>query len=831
MKTTISILAVCLGLSTSLAWADSFTVQKEKNGVLMNNQKQQLRVEFINPAVVRIQYVPEGELKNNETNVCLPHKEVNVSFKFKEGDKTVRLVSEQLSVDIDKSTGAIRYLSKDGKTLLKENTLQPRITEKVAIEKTEFDESKNKTEKTANGDLIVSEIVSKKITGTAWKATQQFEWQDGEALYGLGSHQEDYMNLRGTMQYLYQQNLKASIPVLMSSKGYGLLFDAGSTMIFHDDSQGSFMEMNAVNEIDYYFMYGPEPDKVVSLFRGLTGKVGMMPKYIFGYVQSKERYPDQQSIDSIVTRFRAEKIPLDLIVQDWNYWNPKWWGHKKFREDAYPDPTAMIKGVHDKNAHFMLSLWPTANGNEATEMGAKGYTLGRGMYDAYNPAARKMYWDEYVNKNLFIHGVDAWWCDGSEPIDGDWNANANSIANNPQARYKLTSKVLNDLLGALRANTFSLYHSQGIYENQRSVTNEKRVVNLTRSTYAGQQRYGTFVWNGDTKATWADFAQQIPSGLNYMATGSPYWTIDAGAFFVKSQNQWFWKGDFEQGVEDLGYREFYVRNIQFCQWLPLFRSHGTDFPREPWQFGNHGEPFYESILKQINLRYRLLPYTYSIAAMVTREDYTMTRPLFFDFRKDSKVYDIKDQLMFGTAFMVCPVTKPMYYDVNSKKLTGIDKTRSVYLPKDANWIDFHTGTKYQGGSFITADAPIDYIPVFVRQGSIVPMGPIQQYSSEKPNAPYEIRIYPGADGEFTIYEDEGDNYNYEQGKYAIIALRWNDKKKTFTVGERKGEFAGMVKNREFNIVLVDKGKAVGEDASKIFDKAIHYDGKKTIVNL
>lgn len=831
---------VCLTLFTGYVLAQNalvntsrFTIKKEKNGILMNSQKQQLKIEFINQAVVRVQYVPEGELKDNGTIVCLPsRKEKTVPFKLTEKENVVFVKSKLLTLEINKITGAIQYKSSDGKTLLKENMIQPRLTEKIAIEKTEFDDNKNKVEKTANGDLIVTEIASKKIVGNAWKARQQFEWQDDEALYGLGSHQEDYMNLRGTMQYLYQHNLKATIPVLMSSKGYGLLFDVGSTLIFHDDKEGSFMQMNAVNEIDYYFMYGPEMDQIVSQYRGLTGKVAMMPKYIFGYVQSKERYPDQYTLDSVVTRFRSENIPLDVIVQDWNYWNPKWWGHKEFRKDAYPDPQAMIKAVHEKHAHFMLSIWPSASGNEGVEMGAKGYVLGRGIYDAYNPSARKMYWDKYVNKNLFSQGVDAWWCDGSEPVDGDWIPKANSIANNPQARYEMNTKGLNELLGALRANTFSLYHSRGIYENQRLTTNAKRVVNLTRSTYAGQQRYGTFVWNGDTKATWADFAQQIPSGLNYMATGSPYWTIDAGAFFVRDNGQaWFWKGDFQRGPEDLGYREFYVRNLQFCQWLPLFRSHGTDFPREPWLFGKSGELFYDSILKQIYLRYRLLPYTYSIAAMITQKDYTMTRPLVFDFREDPNVYNLKDQFMFGPAFMVCPVTKPMYYDADSKELLNVSKTRLVYLPQNADWIDFYTGKKYQGGNIITADAPIDRIPVFVRAGAIVPMGPQQQYSSEKPDAPWEIRVYSGADGEFVIYEDEGDNYNYEQGKFATISLKWNDKDRILTIGERKGEFEGMIQSRELRIVLVDDDRGIDIQNTEDVNRIVIYSGDKTVVSL
>ena len=822
---TLVLLVMTQGMySKETGW----TVTKGNSGVVLNKGEEKLNVRFVNPSVLRVQYVPEGQFMDNGTIVCLPSAgNESVKCRIKETAGRLIMKSSRLTVEIDLRTGAVCYKSKDGTVILQENSLQPRTAERTAVSKTVYDDRNGKVEKTANGDVLVSEVASRKTVGSAWKARQHFVWQEGEALYGLGSHQEGYMNLRGTMQYLYQHNLKATIPVLMSSRGYGLLFDAGSTMVFHDDTEGSFMQMDAVNEIDYYFMYGPEMDDVVEHYRSLTGKVAIMPKWFFGYAQSKERYPDQTTIDSIVTRFRNEKIPLDVIVQDWNYWKPQWWGHKKFRSDAYPDPKAMIDGVHAKNARFMLSLWPTANGNEGVEMGEKGYVLGRGIYDAYNPDARSMYWNEYVNKNLFSYGVDAWWCDGSEPVDGDWNAGANNIADNPKARYERNTKELNDLLGVMRANTFSLYHSCGIYENQRRTAPDRRVVNLTRSTYAGQQRYGTVVWNGDTKATWDDFARQIPSGLNYMATGSPYWTIDAGAFFVRKTNSWFWQGDYQQGTADMGYREFYVRNLQFCQWLPLFRSHGTDCPREPWQFGKQGEMFYDAVISQINLRYRLLPYTYSVAASMTFRDRTMTRPLVFDFRNDEKVHNIGDQLLFGPSFMACPVTKPMYYASGSREITGTEKSRQVYLPEGTAWTDFYTGRRFEGGNYIAAPAPISHIPVFVRAGAVIPMGPFLQYSSEKPNAPWEIRIYPGADGEFTVYEDEGDGYGYEKGICSTFTIAWNDRERRLTISDRKGSYPGMTHTRRFDIVIVGEGRGVGIDVTAVADAVVEYDGTKT----
>lgn len=788
-----------------------------------------LSIEFVNPSIVRVRFVPQGEFKENGTNVCIRRETQPVNYKIEYKSEWISLKSSALKLQISKKSGSVRYFDTNGNLLLEENSDNPRSAEPVKLSKATFNDYGSTTQKTANGDMVTANIAGREAVGTAWRAKQQFVWKNGEALYGLGSHQEDYMNLRGTQQYLYQHNLKKSMPVLMSTLGYGLLFDAGSAMVFHDDTLGSSIEMLAVNQIDYYFMFGPEPDKVVRQFRTLTGKVELPPKYAFGYVQSKERYTGPSDIDSVVQRFRANKIPLDVIVQDWQYWTGNLWGHKKFDEVKFPEPEKMIARVHQQNARFMLSIWPQVAANEEIEMAAKGYVLGRRIYDAYNPAARQMYWDDYVGKNLFSKGVDAWWCDSSEPVDFDWNRGANNIASNPAARFEKNVKELSDLAGELRANTYALHHAMGIYENQRKTGSEKRLLNLTRASYPGMQRYGTMVWNGDTKATWADFKSWIPSGLNYVATGSPYWTIDVGAFFVKNNVEWFWKGDFPKGPADAGYREFYVRNLQYAGWLPLFRSHGTDFAREPWQFGNPGDPFYEAIIRQINLRYRLLPYIYSVANMVSDQDFTMTRPLFFDFRKDARVYDIKDQFMFGSEFLVCPVTDPMFFSPGNVPLNTISKSRQVYLPAGVSWIDFWTGEKFLGGQTITSEAAIDHIPVFVKAGSVVPMGPIMQHSGEQPNAAWEIRIYPGANGKFTVYEDEGSNYNYQKGESSAYEITWNDKKQEVTIGRRKGSFPGMVGNRTLKIVLVKPG--TGIDINETTGKKIEYNGDEKILSM
>lgn len=809
---------------------DIYQGKKEYSGMLFTKGSQQLRLTFLSAKVVRLQYVKDSNFKSNGTNICLAREQMKVRFTFTSQENDYSLKTDQLSIKINKSTGSVTYLRRNGTVILAESPLNPRSSEKIAVEKVGFDENKNKVEKTANGDLVMAQIASRSVIGTAWKIIVRFQWQKGEALYGLGSHEEGYMNLRGKIQYLYQHNLKKSVPVLMSSAGYGLLFDVGSTMVFSDQSADKRIQLDAVNQLDYYFMYGPELDNVVGHYRDLTGKVQLPPKYAFGYIQSKERYSSSSEIDSVVTRFRLNKIPLDVVVQDWNYWTNGLWGYKKFDKKFYPDPKLMIQKIHDKQAKFMLSIWPNVAGNEVAEMGAKQYVLGRSVYDAFNPLARKMYWNDYVNRNLFSQGVDAWWCDSSEPLDGDWNEKANNIAQNPKARYLLNAEGLNELLGPLRANLFSLNHAKGIYENQRLASSEKRVLNLTRSGFAGIHRYGTFVWNGDTKATWSDFAKWIPSGLNYMATGNPYWTIDAGAFFVKSKSQWFWKGDFDKGTLDLGYREFYVRTLQFATWLPMMRSHGTDFAREPWKFGDVNDPFYKSIIGQINLRYQLLPYIYSVAAMVSNENYTMTRPLIFDFRKDVSVYDIKDQFMFGPSFMICPVTSAMYFDPDNIQVNRL-KNRTVYLPKDQNWYDFHTGKIFKGGQTITANAPIDKIPVFVKEGSIVPLGAAQQYTSQLPSAPIEIRVYPGKDASFTIYQDEGDNYNYEKGKSSAVTFSWNENTKNFTIGSRKGSFATMLYHQVFHINIAGGENGGGNAKSLILKKNIRYSGQRVSIKL
>jgi alpha-D-xyloside xylohydrolase len=374
----------------------------------------------------------------------------------------------------------------------------------------------------------------------------------------------------------------------------------------------------------------------------------------------------------------------------------------------------------------------------------------------------------------------------------------------PEERLRINTEEAKRYLDPEFINAYSLLHSQGIYEGQRRATGEKRVVNLTRSAYLGQQRYATVTWSGDTAAQWDTLRRQIADGLNFCATGMPYWTQDIGAFFVKRKPElWFWSGDYDEGVDDLGYRELFVRWFQYGAFLPMFRAHGTDTPREIWRFGKPGEPFYEALVSALHLRYRLLPYIYSLAGWTTQHDYTMLRALPFDFRSDPVTYDIRDQYMFGPALLVNPVTRPMLYDVGSQPLTGIPQIRPVYLPAGADWYDFWSGQKYSGGKTIQADAPIDRLPLFVRSGSILPMGPVRQHVNDLPEAPVELHIYPGQDGSFELYEDEGDQYNYEDGAFSTIDIQWQDAERQLKLGARKGEYAGMPERQTFQICLHD----------------------------
>lgn len=436
----------------------------------------------------------------------------------------------------------------------------------------------------------------------------------------------------------------------------------------------------------------------------------------------------------------------------------------------YPSPKALADSVHALGAKLMVSIWPNPQGcPEADDFKAKGMMLEHDVYDAFNPEARSLYW-KYANDEFFSNGFDAWWCDSSEPLDGDWNnppAAENGVPYSLQSyerRWQLNKDILSETLGAERSSLYSLYHSAGIWENQIRSGSNKRVVNLTRSSYAGQQRYGTIVWNGDTHASWQSFRQQIPAGLNYMATGNPYWTVDAGSFFTRNDgHRWFYNGEFPDGVKSDAYKEYYTRMMQWAAFLPMMRSHGSDTPREIWQFGEPGTPYYDAILKMINMRYQHVPYLYSLASYQTFRTYTMARLLAFDFPQDSTVLDLKDEYMFGD-YLVCPVTHPL----------SEAATRKVYLPKDVSWIDYWTGKKYKGGQWIECKAQLDKFPLFVHQGSIIPTTEVADNTEQQVGKTITLNLYPGQDAKFSLYEDAGDGYVQSESDYSIISMEWDE---------------------------------------------------------
>ncbi len=804
-------------------------IDKRNNLLYVATTKGQLKLEVINARVIRVVYTQREKFSDRLSLMILPREPGDVAWSVAEDEEALTLATSQLRLVIQKATGAFTWLDHTGAVLLREPAGGGKTLEEVPVEITIFDaDSETKTEESADGGRTVVAGSHKVVDRTAYTSRLDLEFSPGEALYGLGQHEEGILNYRGHSQTLYQHNMKLAVPMLVSTQGYALLWDTYSLSVFHDDEFGSYFWSDLDAEMDFYFIYGPEFDQIIAAYRALTGQAPLLPKWAYGYVQSKERYVDQAELVAVVREYRQRGIPLDCIVQDWQTWPPGLWGQKSFDPTRYPDPAQLTRDLHALNVKWMLSIWPHMQGNgpNQIEMREQGFLLGnQSTYNAFDPRARALYWKQ-VNEGLFQYGVDAWWCDCTEPFEADWRG---KLKPEPWKRVTVNTDMAKQYLDPEYINAYSLFHSQMIYEGQRSVTEEKRVVNLTRSYSPGQQRYSTIVWSGDIPATWDTLRKQIAEGLNFTVTGGAKWTLDIGAFFVGPQGSgwvdaWFWCGDYPDGVADAGYRELYVRWFQFGAFLPMFRAHGTDTPREIWRFGEPGDRAYDTLVKFDFLRYRLLPYIYTLAGWETHRAYTMLRNLAFDFRHDLNVYDIADQFLCGPALLVCPVTQPMDYGPNATPLTGTSHSRPVYLPAGCDWYDFWTGERYTGGQTIEAAAPLEIIPLFVRAGSILPLGPKVQHTGEQPAADWELRIYPGADGTFDLYEDEGDSYRYEAGAFAWTPLAWDDAARTLTFGARQGTFAGMVEQRAFNVVLVGKGHGIGVEAEPQADAVAVYTG-------
>lgn len=799
--------------------------EKTEQALILTTTRGTMKLQCCSGDILRVVYTLGDSFREQESLMVLNREIGDSRFDVDETECSLFMRMKRFYVAIDKKTAAFRYFDQEGKLLLEEPIKGGKTLMPAEIVKTVFDDNAVvRMEQSVDGARSRVEGERTVVDRTSCHTKLEFCFQPGEALYGLGSHEDGIMNLRGSHQYLYQHNFKGLLPVLVSTNGYGLLFDSYSSMTFRDDQHGSYLWSEFSGEMDFYFMYGPSMDEIIGRYRQLTGKAPMLPKWAFGYVQSKERYKTQQELIDIVSGYRERGIPLDCIVLDWRSWEGELWGQKTFDAERFPNPVQMMEELHSMNAKLMVSIWPimTNNGANQLEMKQHGFLLGnQSTYDAFNPKARELYFKQ-ANEGIFSNGTDAWWCDCTEPFESDWKG---EFMPEPEERLLINTSESKKYLDPEYMNAFSLLHSKGIYEGQRSITEEKRVVNLTRSSYGGQQRYGTITWSGDISANWETLKKQIASGLNFCAAGAPYWTLDIGGFFVANREQWFWDGDYNDGCEDEGYRELYTRWLQYGAFLPMFRSHGTDTPREIWQFGQPGTVFYDTIAAFIQLRYRLLPYIYALSHQVTSQDYTMMRMLAFDFAVDSRVLDIDDQYMFGPAILVNPVVKPMYFEKNSAVLSGIDKTRSVYLPKGECWFDFWTGKAFTGGFTVEAEAPIERMPLYIRAGSILPMGEAVQYAARNNQNVLELRIYTGTDGTFTLYEDEGDTYAYEKGEYSTIELHWSDGAKRLMIGARTGGFKQYSPEITFNVVLVRENHGVGIAYAGSADRTVVYTGE------
>lgn len=781
------------------------TWQKTTEGLKTTINKTAVEIQFYNAATVRIIKSPDGSFFSKKSlSVIAAPQQVKLTVKEQAGVVTVK--SEKLSVKCNLTSGAISFYSNAGIALL--------------------NEKENSTSFKPFNDA----------GSNTYTVEQAFALDKEEAIYGLGQQQQGKMVQRNLKLNMVQGNTDDYVPFFLSAKGYGLFWDNYSPTVFADNTEVTSFKSEVGDCIDYYFMYGTNADGVIACMRNLTGQAPMFPLWTYGFFQSKERYKSQDEAVDVVKKYRELKVPLDGIIQDWQYWGNNYlWNAMDFLNVDFSNPKKFVTDIHALNAHLTISIWNsfgprTKQYRELDSIHAlmnfitwpqsgsekwppnRDYPSGVRVYDPYNPVARDIYW-KYLS---YMHslGLDGWWMDSSEPDHLD---------------FKPSDFDNKTWLGSFRKvrNAFPLMTVGGVYDHQRAVDSSKRVFILTRSAFAGQQRYGANTWSGDVNSSWSALRNQISAGLNFSLTGIPYWNSDIGGFFL-------W--NFKKKLEDPEYRELYVRWLQFGAFCPMMRSHGTDAPREIYQFGTKGNKVYDAVEKYINLRYSLLPYIYSTSWDVTNNNSSMMRALVMDFAKDKKALDLNDQFMFGKSIMVSPVTNAMYIKpvVNGKDTSFAEdfssvKTKETYLPAGSDWFDFWTGEKISGGKKTTKETPLDIMPLYIKAGSILPIGPAVQYATEKKWDNLEIRIYPGANAQFVLYEDENDNYNYEKGVYSTISFNWEDKKKTLTIDDRKGSFPGMIESRKFNIVMVSNPKAAGESTVGVAGKVISYTGKKLVV--
>jgi alpha-D-xyloside xylohydrolase len=741
-------------------------LEQQASFAIFSQGNETLRVEATRSGCFRITQTREKAFVLQNEPIVL-HPEPECTLQVTETGDSYTVSTESLRLSLGRSTGAITYFNADGALLLREPEHDGRLLRDIDVVRYHYSSNAKLSQRQSVDGARVIAQGEPYVDRKGFATRLSFVFQEGEALFGLGQHEQRVLNHRGNHQYLYQHNLKISCPVLVSSCGWGLLMNTCAFVTFHDDAFGSYLAVDTAEELDYFFFSANTLDASVAVLRSLTGNAPLPPKWAFGYLQSKERYSTQQELIDIAVEYRRRQIPLDGVVQDWLSWPEGLWGQKSADIARYPDLQAATDTLHQMGCHLMWSIWPnmTGDGSDRLAFEAHNQLLGnRSTYNALSPQARARYWQQ-MNEGLYQYGVDSWWCDCTEPFESDWNGETEMTA---EERMAVNVSEAKKYIDPAMINAYSLYHTQGIYEGQRKTDESKRVFILSRSAYPGQQRYGTFVWSGDTSATWKQLGDWIPNALNLCVTGIPYWTQDVGAFFVKRWQQWFGRGEYEQGVDDPDYRELYLRWFQASAFLPMLRAHGTDTPREVWRFGEPGDAIYDGLLNMIELRMRLLPYLYSIAAEVTYHNGTMLRMLAFDFMQDQTAIEIKDEYLLGHALLICPVIEK-----------GA-RSRMVYLPKGTTWYDFYTEQSYLGGQWLKAEAPLNRIPLFVRMGSILPLGPVKQYAAQANDTPLILRVYSGADGTFSLYDDAGDSYAYEKGEFGWLHLRWDDQKQELT---------------------------------------------------
>jgi alpha-D-xyloside xylohydrolase len=743
----------------------------------LNAASTDISVEFYTPTIVRVVKRPAGSTATDERLVVTARpEEVSVTTKGN------TISSGALTVKADPKTGALTFMAK-GRTLLREG--------------------KHSFEACSSG-----------ADRGAWQVTQSFTLDKEEAIYGLGTWQNGKMNRRGEHKRMEQSNLEDFQNVLQSIKGWGIYWDNYSPTQFDDDNQGMRLTSEVGRAIDYYFMFGGSADGVIAQMRHLTGNVPMFPLWTFGYWQSKERYKTAAETEGVVSRYRQLQVPLDGIIQDWQYWGSNYlWNAMDFLAEDFADGEQMIKNIHSQHAHFMISVWAsfgphTKAYRQLDEQGLlfdfetwpqsglshiwpprTDYPSGVRVYDAFSQKARDIYWQNL--KCLYDMGTDGWWMDSTDP----------DFFNPREADYAHRAGDGNGTWRSLR-NAFPLATVKGVYEHQRATSpqTQKRVFIMTRSAFAGQQHYGSNMWSGDVTSSWDMLRKQIPAGLSFTLTGNPNFNTDIGGFFCGAYNT-MGPGSAPRNPQ---YQELYVRWMQYGLFCPIFRSHGADAPREIWQFGQKGEPVYDAIEDMIRLRYRLIPYLYSTAHQVTSHDESYLRPLFSDFASDKRVWNMTDELMFGRSILAAPIVEPQYTVTDSIAPDWKQpKTAVKYLPKGTRWYDFWTNQTYKGGQDINLQTALNRVPMFVRAGSILPLGSVMQYTGQQAWDKLEIRVYPGADGTFTLYEDEGDNYNYEQGVFSTITFSWDESRQVLTIGSRQGSFPGMLNSRLFHVVWPD----------------------------